>query len=169
MNRRYRQIVRDERGVAASEFALILPLLVLLMFSFYEAGRIYWSYNVVQSSARDAARYAARMPITCDSGGVGTFTDATDPAEIQNLTRTGTLDGTGNPLVAGWTNNATVTVAVACVDNSSAAMSGRYDGHAKIPTVTITAAAPYGAMFAGIVPGFNLSSITISNAQPWTE
>jgi Flp pilus assembly protein TadG len=161
-------MLRDERGAAASEFALILPLLTLLLFGFYEAGRMYWNYNIVQSSARDAARYAARMPMTCDSGGTGTFTDTTDQAEIQNLTRTGTVDGSGDPLVAGWTNNATVTVTITCVDNSGGAMSGRYDGYANIPTVTITAAAPYGALFGGLVP-IDLSSLTVSNAQAWTE
>ena len=162
-------MMRDERGSSAAEFALILPLLTLLLFGFYEAGRIYWNYNIVQSSARDAARYAARMPMTCDSGGVGAFTDASDETEIKNLTRTGTLAGTGDPLVAGWTNNATVTVSITCVDNAGGAMGGRYTGFTKIPTVSISAAAPYGALFGGLVPGFDLSSITVSNAQAWTE
>lgn len=156
--------------MAASEFALILPLLTMLLFGFYEAGRMYWNYNIVQSSARDAARYAARLPLTCDSGGVGAFADTsgTTQAQVQNLTRTGTLDGTGNPLVPGWADNATVTVSVACVDNASATYSGRYDGHAKIPTVSISAAAPHGAMFGGLL-GFSLDTITVSNAQAWTE
>ena len=160
----------DQRGSAAAEFALILPLLTMLLFGFYEAGRMYWNYNIVQSSARDAARYAARMPMTCDSGGAGTFTDGTDEAEIKNLTRTGTLDGSGDPLVAGWTDNASVTVTITCVPNTSGTiMSGRYSGYANVPTVSISAAAPYGALFGGLVPGFDLSSITVTNAQPWTE
>ena len=62
-----------------------------------------------------------------------------------------------------------MAVTLGCVDNSGGAMSGRYAGHAKIPTVTISAAAPYGAMFGGLVPGFDLSTITVSNAQAWTE
>ena len=108
MNRALAHVARDQRGSSATEFALILPLLTLLLFGFYEAGRIYWNYNIVQASARDAARYAARMPIACSSGGVGSFVDTTDQAQIQNLTRTGTLDGSGDPLVAGWTSNASV-------------------------------------------------------------
>lgn len=169
MSRRLIHLAREERGVAASEFALILPILTLLLFTFYEAGHIYWTYNTVQSSARDAARYAARMPMSCDGSGVGVWGDSTDQAEIQNLTRTGTLDGTGDPLVAGWTDNATVAVSINCVDNSSSTYSGRYESYTRIPTVEITASPPYGAMFAGIVPGFDISSITVSNAQAWTE
>ena len=163
------RIIRDERGVAAAEFALILPLMTMLLFGFYEAGRMYWNYNIVQSSARDAARYAARMPMTCGSGTTGTFTDTTDEAEIKNLTRTGTLDDSGDPLVAGWTDSNSVTVAITCVDNTSGAMSGRYAGHTKIPTVTISAAAPYSMIFGGLFGGLTLSAITVDNAQVWTE
>ena len=159
--------MREERGVAASEFALILPLLTMLLFGFYEAGRMYWDYNVIQSSARDAARYAARMPITCDSGGTATFADRADETEIKNLTRTGTLDGTGDPLVPNWTDNATVTVSLACVDTTGGARSGRYAGYGNIPTVSITAAAPHSALFGDLV-GLDLSTITVSNAQAWT-
>ena len=167
MNRVLAHVARDQRGSSATEFALILPLLTMLLFGFYEAGRMYWNYNTVQSSARDAARYAARMPMTCDSGGNGTFTDGGDQVEIQNLTRTGTLDGTGDPLVPNWTDNATVTVSLACVDNSGGAMSGRYAGYGNIPTVSITAAAPHSALFGDLV-GLDLSTITVSNAQAWT-
>ena len=162
-----RRLMREERGVAASEFALILPLLTMLLFGFYEAGRMSWDYNVIQSSARDAARYAARMPITWDSGGTATFADSADETENKNLTRTGTLDGTGDPLVPNWTDNATVTVSLACVDNSGGAMSGRYAGYGNIPTVSITAAAPHSALFGDLV-GLDLSTITVSNAQAWT-
>jgi Flp pilus assembly protein TadG len=168
MSRRLFHIARGERGSAATEFALLLPLMAMLLFSFFEMGRIYWNYHIVKASARDAARYAARMPVTCGVGSTGTFDDANDEAEIQNLTRTGTLDASSDPLVPGWTNNATVTVLINCIDNT-AAFSGRYAGYAKIPTVTITAAAPYGAMFGGLMGGFTLPTITVSNAQPWTE
>ncbi len=169
MNKGLAHLARDERGVAATEFGLILPMLVILLFSFYEAGRVYWSYNIVQSSARDAARYGARMEIVCDSGGVGSWVDPADETAVKNLTRTGTLDGTGDPLVNGWTDNATVTVTLNCVDNTSGTLQGRYFEHDRIPTVTITAAAPYGALFGGLFPGFNLTSLTVSNAQAWTE
>jgi len=109
------------------------------------------------------------MQIVCDSAGVGSWVNAADEAEIQNLTRTGTLDGTGDPLVVGWTDNSDVTVTLACIDNTSATLSGRYFEHDRIPTVTITANAPYGALFGGLIPGFNLSGLTVSNAQAWTE
>jgi len=164
-----RSFLKDERGAAAAEFGLILPLMLLLTFSFYEAGRVFWNYNIVQSSARDAARYGARLGITC-TGSTGTFDDAGSQAQIQNLTRTGTIDGSGSPLVPDWTNNATVTVAIACVSKTvgSTTLGGRYEGETSIPTVTVTAAAPYGLLFGGLFGDLEINAITVSNAQAWT-
>lgn len=165
MNRRF---LTDTCGSAAAEFALIIPLMLLVVFGFYEAGRMYWSYNVVQASARDAARYAARLPIACDSTGAGTLATA-DELTVKQLTRTGTPDGSGDPLIAGWTEDSTVDVEITCVANSGGAMSGRYEGFAYIPTVKVVAAAPYGAMFSGLFPGLTLASVTVENAQAWTS
>ena len=168
MSRRF--FHRDERGAAAAEFALILPLMLVLAFSIYEAGRVFWTYTIVSASARDAARYGARLAITCTSTGAGSFDDTTAPTEIANLTRTGTLDGTGTPLVPNWTDNSTVTVSVTpCVSNTGGAMKGRYDGHSYIPTVSVTAAAPYGVLFGGLLGDLSIDTVSVSNNQAWTE
>jgi len=167
MNRR--AFHKEERGSAAAEFALILPLMLMLAFSFYEAGRVFWSYNIVQASARDAARYAARLPVTC-TGSSGAFDDGAATAEVQNLTRTGTIDGSGGPLVPNWTDNASVTVAIDCsYDNSAQTMKGIYSDDANIPAVTVTAAAPYGLLFGGLFGGLDIPAVTVSNAQVWTK
>ena len=49
---------RDE-GVAAVEFALILPVLALLLFGVLEFGRVWSQYQVFQGAAREGARCAA--------------------------------------------------------------------------------------------------------------
>ncbi|HTE66117.1 MAG TPA: TadE/TadG family type IV pilus assembly protein [Candidatus Binatia bacterium] len=48
---------RDE-GVAAVEFALILPVLALLLFGILEFGRVWSQYQVFQGAAREGARCA---------------------------------------------------------------------------------------------------------------
>jgi len=53
----FRRNDRHDRGAAAVEFALILPLLVLLIFGIVEFGR---AYNV-QISITNAAREGARV------------------------------------------------------------------------------------------------------------
>jgi len=50
---------KSESGQALVEFALILPIVVLLLFGIVEFGRIFHSYLVVTSSAREGARKAA--------------------------------------------------------------------------------------------------------------
>ena len=53
-----RRISREE-GVAAVEFALILPVLALLLFGVLEFGRVWSQYQVFQGAAREGARCAA--------------------------------------------------------------------------------------------------------------
>ena len=48
-----------EEGVAAVEFALILPVLALLLFGVIEFGRVWSQYQVFQGAAREGARCAA--------------------------------------------------------------------------------------------------------------
>lgn len=173
MNKRapHPRFTGDQRGAAAAEFALILPLLTMLMFGFYEAGRLYWSYNIVQASVRDAARYGARLPVTC-TGGAGAFDDLAHETRIKNLARTGRVDGTADPLVPGWTDNNTVTVTVTpCLSKLTAdgiTLSGRYADQATIPIVSVTANAPYGSLFGGLFGGLDLTTMSITNEQVWT-
>ena len=47
----------SQRGVAIVEFALILPLLLILTFTTTEFGRAVYEYDTVAKSVRQAARY----------------------------------------------------------------------------------------------------------------
>lgn len=46
---------RNQRGAAALEFALILPIMVLLLALTLFFGRLFWHYTVIQNAAHDAA------------------------------------------------------------------------------------------------------------------
>jgi Flp pilus assembly protein TadG len=50
---------RGDRGSVAIEFALLLPILVLLVFGIIEFGRGYNTKNTVTHSSREAARVLA--------------------------------------------------------------------------------------------------------------
>jgi Flp pilus assembly protein TadG len=56
---------RDERGAAAVEFAIIAPLLILLLFGIVEYGFVFNAQLQVTGAAREAAR---EMAITSDAG-----------------------------------------------------------------------------------------------------
>jgi hypothetical protein len=47
-----------EKGQTLVEFALILPILLLVIFVIVESGRIFQAYITVQHAAREGARYA---------------------------------------------------------------------------------------------------------------
>ncbi|AZV78016.1 pilus assembly protein [Parasedimentitalea marina] len=61
----------EERGAALVEFALMLPVMVLVFAVIIEGGRMMWSYQAAVSGVRDAARYLARIAPgdICTSGG----------------------------------------------------------------------------------------------------
>ncbi len=50
---------KSEKGAAAIEFALILPVLIVLIFGMIEFGRAYNAYLAVTHAAREGARLAA--------------------------------------------------------------------------------------------------------------
>ena len=55
----HRHRISREEGVAAVEFALILPVLALLLFGVLEFWRVWSQYQVFQGAAREGARCAA--------------------------------------------------------------------------------------------------------------
>jgi len=48
-------------GVAAVEFAVLLPLLIVLITAPLFFGRVLWHYTVAQKAAHDGARYLATV------------------------------------------------------------------------------------------------------------
>src|SRR5262245_33802491 len=60
--RRLRRRVRSERGAELIEFALTLPLLLLLVLGIIEFGFLFQEYEVVTNAAREGARIASMIP-----------------------------------------------------------------------------------------------------------
>ena len=49
-------------GQAMVEFALILPLLVLIAFGILDLGRVFYTYEALANATREGARYCALHP-----------------------------------------------------------------------------------------------------------
>ena len=80
-----------QKGTAIVEFALILPLLLLLTMITTEFGRAIYQYNTIVKSVRNATRYLSLQ------------TQNTKITEAKNLVVFGNIAGTPPALVPGLT------------------------------------------------------------------
>jgi hypothetical protein len=49
---------RSERGQSLVEFALILPVMILLLVGTFDIGHVVWTNDAMTNAAREAARFA---------------------------------------------------------------------------------------------------------------
>jgi len=64
MSRAGRQGALRQRGIAAVELAMVMPVLVLLLAFPLALGRIFWHYTAYQYAAQDAALYLSKAPLS---------------------------------------------------------------------------------------------------------
>lgn len=57
---------RRERGQTLVEFAMIAPVLVILIFGFVDVSRVYQAWVTIQGAAREGARYGVTGRADCD-------------------------------------------------------------------------------------------------------
>lgn len=102
---------RGDDGAALVEFALSLPLILILAFGAFEAQRLLWGYQAAVAAVRDATRYVARVADgdICDGAGP----TATDLAWLSGMATT-TL---GRAVVPGGVTVTGVAVVVDCEDD----------------------------------------------------
>ena len=68
---------KSERGAAAVEFALVLPVLILLLFGIIEFGAAYNAQILVTNAAREATRTMAVTGVEADA--IAAANDALNP------------------------------------------------------------------------------------------
>src|SRR3954467_14207972 len=95
---------RHSRGQSVAEFALVIPLFLVMLFGIIDIGRVVWANDALANAAREGARYAS---VT----GSSLITPDSTPAQIKSYT--------ANYAIAAGTN-VTVTVCYSGVVNNSA-------------------------------------------------
>ncbi|MDP1653416.1 MAG: TadE/TadG family type IV pilus assembly protein [Rhodocyclaceae bacterium] len=123
-----------QRGVAAVEFAILLPVLLLIVFGITEFGRALYSYNTLVKSVRDAARYAM---IHQPGGGA-------DP-ETKCLAVYGNTGCTGTALAPG------LTIAMVSVCDWQRC-PGTHQAQGSAPVVNLVTVTISGYAFQSFVP-----------------
>ena len=111
--RKLHRRARSDRGAVAVEFALILPVLLLIVVGTIEFGRVYSQIQVYNGAAREGARCAAVMA-TPFAAGCNSFSAVQaridsasdpypDPPDATITPGTGCTDTTiGNDVKVSW-------------------------------------------------------------------
>jgi Flp pilus assembly protein TadG len=94
---RERHTSRD-RGQAMVEFALVLPIFILLLVGLFDVGRLVFINNSVSEAAREGARWGAVQNRSVDATG---------------------RDGIGQHVIGGLTGVPTPDVTVTCERNGA--------------------------------------------------
>ena len=158
MTASFRAFVRDDRGAAAAEMALALPILVALIFGAFELGNFFMAEHRIIKAVRDGARFASRQSFL-DYAGCTVSTDVRD--DTRNVTRFGAVEPAvdASPRLGSWTDPNSITVSVAC--DSSGDYSGIYSGSSiGAPVVTVAASVPYEPLIGTL--GITDASITLT-------
>ena len=133
----------SQQGQSLLEFAMTLPLLLLIVLGVIEFGRAYFQYNTLSKAVRQGARYMSMH--------------AYDPIELtraQNIAIYGNREGTGSPCLPGLAaGNITITPR-----NPDTAQGASRTNPPRWVRVEITGYA-FQPMFAGILP---ISSFTFT-------
>ncbi|WP_170168803.1 TadE/TadG family type IV pilus assembly protein [Rhodovulum iodosum] len=153
------RFARAEGGVALIEFALFLPLVLLVFSVMLEASRTFWSFQSAISGVRDATRYLSRVvpgdicqPTPPGPGALVGYTATLTTIVSQSYSSTRSAFGTG--------------VSVDSVTPTLACIAGSYRG-GSAPVATVTAAVtithPLAGAFTLFGAPFGPTTTTISD------
>lgn len=96
-----------EKGASAVEFALVLPVLILLLFGIIEFGLLLYDKAVITNASREGARAGIVYVTTVGAGGTATavppeeITDTVDSYIASSLISLGTDESVPVTTVAG--------------------------------------------------------------------
>jgi len=92
-----------QRGVAAIEFLIGVPVLLMIAFAIAEIGQLLTHYNTLTKSVRDGARYAIVNASVGSTRVVSLTTQTRD--NTRNLVVKGNISGSGSAVLPGFTTS----------------------------------------------------------------
>jgi Flp pilus assembly protein TadG len=152
------RLLREVRGSAAVEMALVTPLLLAILFGSVELGNYFLDEHTLIKAVRDGSRFAARQSFTSypDCSTV----DSTAQANIKNVVKYGYLTGTTvlTPNIA----DIYITVSTTCsTDGAGQTYQGIYRGRTDgAQIVTVSASVPYRTVLGSF--GFSGVGLTLN-------
>jgi Flp pilus assembly protein TadG len=98
--RRILRLGRREDGIAALEFALVIPILLLLVVGGMDFGHMLYIDHLITNASREGARYAAKYtdpPVDPTSSAISTYVKTTlnyNSFNLDSLVVSGSYAGT---------------------------------------------------------------------------
>lgn len=145
------RFAREESGVALVEFALVLPMMLLVFAIIIEGSRLMMSYQSAITGVRDATRYLARITDAGACAAGSTVTVSGQAAALKALIEHGQ---TGGAIFAPGVTIGAVTPSYRCV-------TGSYR-NGPVPVAEVTAEVTVNFPFGGILAwlGGSLPTLT---------
>jgi Flp pilus assembly protein TadG len=142
---------RNQDGAALVEFAISLPLILMLAFLAVESMRLFWSYQAAIAGVRDATRYLARVAPAnlCTAGGSVTAY----AAELEAIVET-TI--TGAALYPAGVNVTSVTPSYTCITSLGLRQ-------ASVPVATVSANLSISMPFSQVMRVVGVQPTTVLN------
>ena len=86
-------IIRNQRGQSLAEFALLLPILLILVLGAIDFGRLYFAYVSVTNASRNAAQYGSFNVVRandedCSDGNCLRLAAVSDTSDLLNSSDT---------------------------------------------------------------------------------
>jgi Flp pilus assembly protein TadG len=138
---------RHSRGQSLAEFAIVFPVLMLILGGIIQFGIIFWGQNTLTQIARDTGRWASTQPI-CPT--------------TTNVTPTANLIAAASSLI-GYQTSADLGVSVAMSGDPCPVAT-----NAKVAYVTITLTHQVPLFFPFVPGNGNLSTSAQFRMEPTT-
>ena len=107
--------IKKQQGLAAVEFAIVLPVMLFLMMATAEFGRVFYHYNTLTKAVQTGARYASRPLLKTSEL---TNMDADFVQRIKNFVVYGNENG-GTAVLDGFTaTSANVAISSSAADKT---------------------------------------------------
>ena len=151
LRRGWRQFWRREEGAILVEFAISLPMILILAMLTVESMRLFWSYQAAIAGVRDATRYLARIAPAdlCTTGGSVTGY-ATQLEAIVETTIAGTA------LFPAGVTVTSLTSSHACIDSLALRQ-------ARVPVATVSANVSITMPFSQILRVIGAAPVAVIN------
>lgn len=153
-----RGLLRDQRGVALVEMALVTPFMVLLSAGVFEFSNILHARLLLEAGVEDAARYIAR----CDR----VSNRDTCKAAGKNLAVTGTPLSGGTARVTGWsTTEVTVSYTSTAITVDIHGLQNYRGAGTSVDVVQVSTSHPYTGSGLWTYLGFGALQLTASHQE----